>query len=275
MAKRPRKGKRPDAPVFMPTVAFAHDLADVANHYRQRRRDEPDVGANTLYILQGHDVIDVVARHCIGPDADALSAAEVLKRVHEALIAMDTGEPFWEGWRQYAWRAIQLGCAVGVASVPILGAVFTNGLASLQKPATYAELHDRLQFSDAVINDLACYIRDMGVENWAAAVGILNSIDDESRPDKTPPTGDGTVADGAKPPLSPTAAIVYEILLGLPEYRALTGPQLLTEISNRDANRLVEESTLRGRIMDELKAYGVENFPKIGYRIRPDQRPPA
>jgi hypothetical protein len=76
------------------------------------------------------------------------------------------------------------------------------------------------------------------------------------------------------PPISPTAALWYEILLDLPWYKGLTAPKSLDEIRCRNPALVVAESTLRGRIKGELEPYGIENKKKIGYRIKPSRRPP-
>jgi len=73
------------------------------------------------------------------------------------------------------------------------------------------------------------------------------------------------------PALSAHAAAVYEILLEQPTYRSMTGPELIKALENR--NIFTEQSTLTSRIVPELKPYGVENKPRIGYRIPEEKRP--
>ena len=74
-----------------------------------------------------------------------------------------------------------------------------------------------------------------------------------------------------RPGLSDTAAAVYEILLGLPEYRAVIGTKLLDALASRGI--VIDQSTLTGRVVPELLPYGIENIPRKGYRIRPSERP--
>ncbi len=78
---------------------------------------------------------------------------------------------------------------------------------------------------------------------------------------------------GDLPPLSPVAALWYDILLELPAHKGLTAPQVIDEIRKRDSMKLVAESTLRGRIKADLEPYGIENKRRIGYRIKPSKRP--
>ncbi|HEV3005311.1 MAG TPA: hypothetical protein VGX78_12670 [Pirellulales bacterium] len=75
------------------------------------------------------------------------------------------------------------------------------------------------------------------------------------------------------PTLSPTASAWYEILLELAPHRGMTAPKSLDEIGRRDRRLVVDASTLRGRIKAELVPYGIENKPRIGYRIKPSRRP--
>lgn len=77
----------------------------------------------------------------------------------------------------------------------------------------------------------------------------------------------------APPPLSEAAAKVRQMLLELPEERALTGPEIWEKLWA--AHKInVDQSTLRKYIIPALKPYGVEHAPKLGYRIRPSFRPP-
>ena len=69
--------------------------------------------------------------------------------------------------------------------------------------------------------------------------------------------------------------LVYELLLNLPEHRAMTGPAIC-DVIHSEHSILLDESTLRKAIIPVLtRHYGVEHRPKIGYRVRPDRRPPA
>lgn len=68
-----------------------------------------------------------------------------------------------------------------------------------------------------------------------------------------------------RPALSENATAVYEILLALPTYQAMTGARLLDALHKRDV--YIEQSTLTSRIIPELKPYGIENCQRKGYRI--------
>lgn len=74
-------------------------------------------------------------------------------------------------------------------------------------------------------------------------------------------------------PLGHSAAAVYEELLKLPVHRGLTGPDLLDALSKRDPPVLIDQSTLTSRLVPELRPYGIENKPRVGYYIRSDARP--
>lgn len=83
--------------------------------------------------------------------------------------------------------------------------------------------------------------------------------------------GDDAMHVATQPALSEHAAAVYDVLIALPVHRALTGPKILNALKRRSI--YVEQSTLTSRIIPELKPYGIENAPRKGYRIRPDNRP--
>jgi hypothetical protein len=72
------------------------------------------------------------------------------------------------------------------------------------------------------------------------------------------------------PALSPVASAVYDILRDLPEHAAKTEPEILLALASKDARLRVD--SIRGRIKRELEPYGIENFPRIGYRIKADFR---
>ncbi|QDV90619.1 hypothetical protein RAS2_16990 [Phycisphaerae bacterium RAS2] len=67
------------------------------------------------------------------------------------------------------------------------------------------------------------------------------------------------------PGLSVNAAEVYELLIELPLYRCLTGPEIVEKL--REKRIYISEESLRSRIIAELKPYGIENAPRKGYRI--------
>jgi len=75
-----------------------------------------------------------------------------------------------------------------------------------------------------------------------------------------------------KPMLSKNASLVYELLLGLPVHRGMTGTEICNALMN-DQHVNMDESTLRKNIVPALEPYGIEHVPRIGYRIRPDKRP--
>ena len=74
------------------------------------------------------------------------------------------------------------------------------------------------------------------------------------------------------PPLSKHASAIYEMLCELPGHRAMLGREIIDAIYKK-LNILIDESTLTGRLIPELKPYGVENKHRIGYRIPPRKRP--
>jgi hypothetical protein len=83
----------------------------------------------------------------------------------------------------------------------------------------------------------------------------------------------GRAIDGQqedRPILSCPAAVAYEILLELPPYCGLICTELLAEMDKR--NEPTQQSSLTGRIIPELKPYGVENVPRKGYRIPASKR---
>ncbi len=73
------------------------------------------------------------------------------------------------------------------------------------------------------------------------------------------------------PPLTDKAAAVYELLLALPAYRAMTGPQIVKALTTKGVP--TDQSTLTTHILPQLVPYGLERVPRIGYRMPPDQRP--
>jgi len=73
------------------------------------------------------------------------------------------------------------------------------------------------------------------------------------------------------PVLSLKQAAVYEMLVEHPPYRGMTGPEIIDELQNRGI--FTDQSTLTSRIIPALCPYGIENAPRIGYRIPPTKRP--
>jgi len=72
----------------------------------------------------------------------------------------------------------------------------------------------------------------------------------------------------SRPPLSPNAAFVLDILKALPPGYAKTGPQILDALAGREPPVYVDESVLTSQIMPFLKKhYGVKNQPRIGYYV--------
>lgn len=74
------------------------------------------------------------------------------------------------------------------------------------------------------------------------------------------------------PPLSPKAAAVRKVLLGLPPDGAMPGPKLLRALGDQTPRVTLSESELTSRIVPELKPWGIENKPRVGYYIRQDAR---
>ena len=74
------------------------------------------------------------------------------------------------------------------------------------------------------------------------------------------------------PTLSKKAAVALEILRNLPPEQALTGPRLIDALSDHDDGVDTDQATLTGRIIPALRPYGVENIPRLGYRVAPHRR---
>jgi hypothetical protein len=72
-----------------------------------------------------------------------------------------------------------------------------------------------------------------------------------------------TPVEVRRKPLTSAAACAYEILLALPPYRGLTGPELLAEMDRKGAN--IDQSTLTKRIIPQLKQLGLQNRRRVGY----------
>lgn len=74
-----------------------------------------------------------------------------------------------------------------------------------------------------------------------------------------------------RPPLSTNAAAVYELLSNLPAHRAMTAPQIIDAL--RRQGICIDQATLTSNIIPILKEhYGIENTPRIGYRVNPAHR---
>lgn len=69
----------------------------------------------------------------------------------------------------------------------------------------------------------------------------------------------------ANEPLSDKALAVLNLLQELPRSQALTGPQILNKLDNK--NIIIDQSTLTKSIIPALKPHGVKNKPRIGYYI--------
>jgi hypothetical protein len=73
---------------------------------------------------------------------------------------------------------------------------------------------------------------------------------------------------GEKPPLTPDAAAVLDILKALPQHQAMTGPRILDALAKLNPPKFLDASTLTKHIMPLLKKhYGVKNKPRVGYYI--------
>ncbi len=80
---------------------------------------------------------------------------------------------------------------------------------------------------------------------------------------RTPPT---------REPLRAPAAKAYEMLLGLPEHRAMTTREILDALGSRH-NIYIDESTWTKDVAPELVAYGMKNRRRVGYYIPIEERP--
>ncbi|MGH7176744.1 MAG: hypothetical protein ACREJC_05130 [Tepidisphaeraceae bacterium] len=77
--------------------------------------------------------------------------------------------------------------------------------------------------------------------------------------------------DAVREPLTPHAAKVYEMLLALPEHKAMTTKDILDRLGEKSI--FIDESTFYNRIIKELEQYGLRNRPKVGYYIPLSDRP--
>ncbi len=70
------------------------------------------------------------------------------------------------------------------------------------------------------------------------------------------------------PILSPDAGLVLEILRELKPHQGLTAPQIIDEFGKRHPeHKILDESRFRKDICRELKPYGIDHQPRLGYRI--------
>jgi hypothetical protein len=103
-----------------------------------------------------------------------------------------------------------------------------------------------------------------GQKAEAADLAKLLMLTDSLCPVAKAPDGAGE----SKPPLSPNAALVLDILKALPTGRALTGPKILDALAERTPPVYLDQGTLTSQIMPLLKEhYGVKNKPRIGYHV--------
>lgn len=66
-------------------------------------------------------------------------------------------------------------------------------------------------------------------------------------------------------PLSPKARLIYEKLSILKVHEAMTTPEILDWLS-QEHQKDIDEGTL-GKLLKEIKPYGLQNKPRIGYYI--------
>ncbi len=74
------------------------------------------------------------------------------------------------------------------------------------------------------------------------------------------------------PPLSPRAFAVRELLRSLPQGKAMTGPDIIAALYERDRTMNMDMSTFTSRIVPELKPYGLRNKPRIGYYLEQPEK---
>jgi len=71
---------------------------------------------------------------------------------------------------------------------------------------------------------------------------------------------------GKAEPLSKNAEIVYDLLVKLPPHKALTVPEIL-DIVNEKHEKAWDEKELYERVFPQLRQWGLNNKPRIGYWI--------
>lgn len=68
-------------------------------------------------------------------------------------------------------------------------------------------------------------------------------------------------------PPSKNAEIVFDLLDKLPPYKALTVPEILDAVSKKHG-KAWDEKELYDRVFPQLRPWGLENKPRIGYWIK-------
>jgi|GEM_PF-4463803 len=96
----------------------------------------------------------------------------------------------------------------------------------------------------------------------------------EARGILDPSTKGGIELPKDPPALSQNAQHVYEFLLSREPYEAVSIKMILDHLMSTYRVNM-DESTLRQRVMPELKAYGLEHRKRKGYRIPESRRPSA
>ena len=69
-----------------------------------------------------------------------------------------------------------------------------------------------------------------------------------------------------KQPLTERERQVLDIIAAQSEGKGISGRGIIAEVRHRH-NRVLEQSTLSGRIVPRLKHYGVRNRPRVGYYV--------
>jgi len=110
--------------------------------------------------------------------------------------------------------------------------------------------------------------------NALTAAGLRKTLDRlaQSFALAPPPATTAEAVPADLPILSEKASAVLEILLALPSYRGMTGRQILLALDRLEPPIHIDQTTLTKRVIPELKPYGIENKPKIGYRIPESRR---
>lgn len=179
-------------PEIIPGVTWIRDMATLANEYRKRH----DAGEQIelLYLDQAIDVVDATAKHYLS-DADSMIAADVVKGVADVLMRM-VAEPVAAGWREYAWRAVQLGVATGTVIGPFVALPVALGPSIFANPTTLADLRGELALSETAVAKLGEWLKLVGVEHHRAAVDVLRTSNPSTATTPTaPPAATKTTND--------------------------------------------------------------------------------
>ena len=100
---------------------------------------------------------------------------------------------------------------------------------------------------------------------------VLEAVENLGRAESVIAKVLGIAAKPDRQPLGKFSALVYEKLIELPEYKAMTGPAILDWLARKGHD--VSEDRLNKEILPPLWPWGMKNKKKIGYYIPLSARP--